>query len=123
MIGVPELGLYEEVLPLDDPLLEELLQRLPNDVLVVVVVGAVDEPIAGPHGGDDCLLGLGGRRLPGAETQPRHPRTIVQLNILVHLSEAYKKHQIEYKAKVVIAAWGTELLQCLAALEICRGIF
>ena len=36
--------LNEEVLPLDDPLLEELLERLPDHVLVIVVVCAVDKP-------------------------------------------------------------------------------
>ena len=35
--------LNEEVLPLNYALLEELLQRLSDHVLVVVVVGAVDK--------------------------------------------------------------------------------
>jgi len=87
VIGVPQLGLYEELLPLDDPLAEELLQSLADDVLVVVVVGAVDEPVAGLNGRDDSLLGLLWGRLPGAQAQPRHPRTIVQLHVRIHLGK------------------------------------
>ncbi len=85
MIGIPKLGLNEEILPPDDALLEEFLQRLPDDVLVVVVVGAVDETVAGPHRRDDGLLRLLCRGLPGAQSQPRHPRSIIQLNIRIHI--------------------------------------
>ena len=46
VVPVPELCLDEEILSLDDPLGKQLLQGLPYHVLVVVVVGAVNQPSA-----------------------------------------------------------------------------
>ena len=94
VVGVPELGLYEEVLPLDNAPPEELLQRLPDHVLVAVVVGGVDEPVAGLHGGDDRLLGSLHGDLPGAEAEPRHSRTIVQLHVGLLLPTT--DHQVKH---------------------------
>ena len=46
VVPIPELRLDEKVLPLDDPLGKQLLQGLANHVLVIVVVGAVNQPSA-----------------------------------------------------------------------------
>ncbi len=51
MVGVPELGLNEELIPGDDPAAEELLQRLADHVFVAVVVGRVNKAVAGLHTG------------------------------------------------------------------------
>ena len=46
VIGVPQLGLDEEILALHHALGKQLLQGLADDVLVVVVVGAVDQAVS-----------------------------------------------------------------------------
>ena len=48
--------LDEQLLPLDNAGSEELLESLPDDVLVVVVVGAVQHPVARLHRCHHCLL-------------------------------------------------------------------
>ena len=50
--------LNKQLLPLDDPSGKELLESLPDDVLVVVVVGAVQHPVPGLHCRHHCLLRL-----------------------------------------------------------------
>ena len=50
--------LNKQLLPLDDPSGKELLESLPDDVLVVVVVGAVQHPVAGLHRCNHRLLRL-----------------------------------------------------------------
>ncbi len=49
MVGVPELGLNEELIPGDDASAEELLQRLADHVFVAVIVGRVNKAVAGLH--------------------------------------------------------------------------
>ena len=56
MSSLPPSHLYEELLPGDHALPEELLQRLPDHVLVVVVVGAVYQPVARLHRRDHRSL-------------------------------------------------------------------
>ena len=50
--------LDEQLLPLDNAGSEELLESLPDDVLVVVVVGAVQHPVARLHRCHHRLLRL-----------------------------------------------------------------
>ena len=50
--------LDEQLLPFNDPSSKELLERLPDHVLVVVVVGAVEHPVAGLHRCNHRLLRL-----------------------------------------------------------------
>ena len=50
--------LDEQLLPLDNAGSEELLESLPDDVLVVVVVGAVYQPVARLHRRDHRSLVL-----------------------------------------------------------------
>ena len=86
VVPVPQLSLDEEVLSLDDPLGKQLLQGLPYHVLVVVVVGAVDGPVASLDCRDDGLLRLLCGRLPSAETQSGHLAAIIEGDVeIVHL--------------------------------------
>lgn len=103
VVPIPELCLDEKVLPLDDPLGKQLLQGLANHVLVIVVVGAVNQPSASImrynmkqeklkrpvsrlDSSDDRLLGLLGGRLPGAETKSGHLSAIIESDVeIVHL--------------------------------------
>lgn len=103
VVPVPELCLDEQILPLDNALCKQLLQSLANHVLVVVVVGAVNEPggldtvktgegalasyrpVSRLDGSDDGLLGLLRRRLPGAETKSGHLGAIIEADVeIVH---------------------------------------
>ena len=78
--------LNKQLLPLDDPSGKELLESLPDDVLVVVVVGAVNGPVASLDSGDDGLLGLLWGRLPCPETQSGHLGAIIEGDVeIVHL--------------------------------------
>ena len=51
-------NLDEQLLPFNDPSSKELLEGLPDHVLVVVVVGAVQHPVAGLHRCNHRLLRL-----------------------------------------------------------------
>ena len=55
-------------------------------MLVVVVVGAVDGPVASLDSRDDGLLCLLWGRLPSPKTQPRHLGAIIEVDAeIVHL--------------------------------------
>lgn len=82
--------LNEHFLPLDDSFVKELLQRLPDLVLVVIVVGAVDHPVTGPDGAEHRRAGAVGGGLPRAEAYPRHARACPQDRGLAYYRHGYR---------------------------------
>ena len=87
VVPVPQFSLDEEILSLDDSLGKQLLQGLPDHVLIVIVVGAVDGPVASLDSRDDGQLGLLWGRLPSPQTQSGHLGAIIEADVeIVHLS-------------------------------------
>ena len=78
VLGVPQLGHDEELVPRDLTRLDQLLKRCAHFGLVVIAVGTVNVPIASPDGRLDSFTHHAVLGLPRAKSNERHLHAVVQ---------------------------------------------
>lgn len=80
----PDLAGDEQLLPLHDATLDDVLDGLADLVLILVAVCAVNVPVATLNGVNDGSLDLSGGRLPCSQTQSGNGGASVELDWGIH---------------------------------------
>ena len=84
VVRIPQLGLDEKLFSLYNTSSKQLLKSLTNDMLIVIVIGTVNESVTSLHSSQDSFLRLLCRCLPCPKPQPWHLGPIVQGGVEVH---------------------------------------